>query len=146
MCRRRRITYFHDGSTHYGHCIYGEYGPTPPCDREHFEFLFVEQLTFADADTVIGMLRELCPNLVDGLLPVWIRNASRTIQHEDSEWADFRAQRRASLNTPEIAEERELYLMDLFQKGGHLPELVRLCLFALADHLGTGTQTPCSTR
>ncbi|MEU6051176.1 hypothetical protein ABZ829_12185 [Streptomyces xanthochromogenes] len=34
----------------------------------------VEELTFADADAILSMLRELCPNLVDGQLPVSIRN------------------------------------------------------------------------
>ncbi|MFB6520062.1 hypothetical protein [Streptomyces sp. NPDC056401] len=69
------MTHFHDDLTQHARCIYGdEYGPTPPCDRKHAEFFFVEQLTFADADEIIGMLRALCPNLVDGLLPVWVRN------------------------------------------------------------------------
>lgn len=69
------MTHLHADLTQHARCIYGDmYGPTPPCDREHAEFFFVEQLTFADADTIIGMLRELCPGNVDGLLPVWIRN------------------------------------------------------------------------
>ncbi|MFI5760115.1 MULTISPECIES: hypothetical protein [unclassified Streptomyces] len=69
------MTYFHEDLTQHARCIYGdEYGPTPPCGLEHFEYLFVEQLTFADADEITGMLHALSPHLVDGLLPVWIRN------------------------------------------------------------------------
>ncbi|WP_307871369.1 hypothetical protein [Micromonospora sp. M61] len=41
---------------------------------DHQEHYFVEELTFADAETILAMLRELCSNLVDGLLPVWVRN------------------------------------------------------------------------
>jgi len=41
--------------------------------REHY---FVEELTFADADSILAMLRELCPHVVDGRLPVWVRNLS----------------------------------------------------------------------
>ncbi|GHF64738.1 hypothetical protein GCM10018790_48220 [Kitasatospora xanthocidica] len=61
--------------TEYARCLYGdEYGPPPECDSDHQEFFFVERLTFADADAILAMLRELCPNLADGYLPVWIRN------------------------------------------------------------------------
>jgi hypothetical protein len=31
-------------------------------------------LTLADADEIVAMLHELSPQLVDGFLPVWIRN------------------------------------------------------------------------
>jgi hypothetical protein len=65
----------HTTLTEHARCIYGdEYRPTPECDREHQEHYFLEQLTFADADSILAMLRELCPHMVDGLLPVWIRN------------------------------------------------------------------------
>ncbi|MFI5530200.1 hypothetical protein ACIA8O_16805 [Kitasatospora sp. NPDC051853] len=33
-------------------------------------------MTFAGADTVLAVLRELCPQYVDGRLPVWVRNLS----------------------------------------------------------------------
>ncbi|MER6304363.1 hypothetical protein ABT247_33180 [Kitasatospora sp. NPDC001539] len=41
--------------------------------RKHREHYFGEELTFADADAILSMWRELCPNLVDSRLPVWIR-------------------------------------------------------------------------
>ena len=54
-----------------------EFGrPTPECDLDHREHYFVEELTFADANSILAMLRELCPHVVDGRLPVWIRNLS----------------------------------------------------------------------
>ncbi|MEE1783750.1 hypothetical protein PUR71_12645 [Streptomyces sp. SP17BM10] len=65
----------HSTLTEQARCLYGdEYRPTPECTKEHAEFSFVEQLTFADADAILAMLRELCPHLVDGYLPVWVRN------------------------------------------------------------------------
>ncbi|MCO5967514.1 hypothetical protein [Actinoallomurus soli] len=61
--------------TEHARCLYGdEYRPTPTCGLEHHEHYFVEELTFADADAILAMLRELSPHLVDGHLPVWIRN------------------------------------------------------------------------
>ncbi|RKS09408.1 hypothetical protein DFP74_5144 [Nocardiopsis sp. Huas11] len=65
----------HSTLTEHARCLYGdEYRPTPECDREHVEQYFVEELTFADAETILAALRELCPNVIDGRLPVWIRN------------------------------------------------------------------------
>ena len=65
----------HSTLTEHARCLYGdEYRPTPKCDSEHQEFLFVEELTFADANAILAMLRELCPYVVDGHLPVWVRN------------------------------------------------------------------------
>lgn len=65
----------HTSLTEHARCLYGdEYRPTPVCDRPHDERRFVEELTFADADAILAMLRELCPNIVDGHLPVRIRN------------------------------------------------------------------------
>ncbi|MFJ5550585.1 hypothetical protein [Streptomyces sp. NPDC093225] len=65
----------HTTLTEHARCLYGdEYGPKPVCDREHAEFYFTEELTFADADTILAMLDALCPQMVDGFLPVWIRN------------------------------------------------------------------------
>ncbi|MFD0903504.1 hypothetical protein [Actinomadura sediminis] len=62
----------HGTLTEHARCLYGDdYRPTPACDREHY---FVEELTFADADAILAMLDELCPNIVDGRLPVWVRN------------------------------------------------------------------------
>ncbi|MEU5384395.1 hypothetical protein [Kitasatospora cineracea] len=67
----------HSTLTEHARCLYGDGPrPTPGCDREHEEFYFVEQLTFADADAILAMLRELCPQYIDGYLPVWIRNLS----------------------------------------------------------------------
>jgi hypothetical protein len=67
----------HSTLTEHARCLYGdEYRPTPECGREHREHYFVEELTFADADVILAMLRELCPQYVDGKLPVWIRNLS----------------------------------------------------------------------
>jgi hypothetical protein len=65
----------HGTLTEHARCLYGdEYRSKPECDREHREHYFVDELTFADADVILAMLRELCPNVVDGYLPVWIRN------------------------------------------------------------------------
>ncbi|MFE1897239.1 hypothetical protein [Streptomyces yangpuensis] len=65
----------HATLTDHARCLFGdEYRPTPPCGRQHDEDFFIEELTFADADAILAMLRELCPSLVDGYLPVRIRN------------------------------------------------------------------------
>lgn len=65
----------HSTLTDHARCLYGdEYRATPQCDREHHEHYFVEELTFADADVILAMLHELSPHMVDGLLPVWVRN------------------------------------------------------------------------
>ncbi|RZT79516.1 hypothetical protein EV382_2718 [Micromonospora violae] len=65
----------HSSLTEHARCLYGdEYRPASPCALDRDEHYFVEELTFADAEAILAMLRELCPNLVDGLLPVWVRN------------------------------------------------------------------------
>ncbi|MEU2237044.1 hypothetical protein ACH4A8_40800 [Streptomyces vietnamensis] len=65
----------HATLTEHARCVFGdEYRPSPPCDRDHDEAYFIEALTFADADAILAMLRELCPHLADGYLPVRIRN------------------------------------------------------------------------
>jgi hypothetical protein len=65
----------HSTLTEHARCLWGdEYRPTPACGREHDEHCFIEELTFADPDAILSMLRELCPNVVDGQLPVRIRN------------------------------------------------------------------------
>lgn len=65
----------HSSLVEHARCLYGdEYLPTPECSLEHREHYFVEELTFADADSILAMLRELCPHAVDGHLPVWVRN------------------------------------------------------------------------
>ncbi|WP_024755844.1 hypothetical protein [Streptomyces exfoliatus] len=65
----------HTTLTEHARCLYGDdFGPTRPCEREHHEAYFIEDLTFADADAILAMLRELCPELSDGFLPVWTRN------------------------------------------------------------------------
>ncbi|MFI2374138.1 hypothetical protein ACH5AO_03555 [Streptomyces sp. NPDC018964] len=65
----------HSTLTEHARCLYGdEYRPAPECDLDHDERHFVEELTFADADAILTMLHALCPHLVDGHLPVRIRN------------------------------------------------------------------------
>ncbi|MBE1532134.1 hypothetical protein [Actinomadura algeriensis] len=65
----------HSTLTEHARCLFGdEYRPTPECGLEHRVHHFVEELTFADADAILAMLRELSPNIVDGHLPVWVRN------------------------------------------------------------------------
>ncbi|MFF4174089.1 hypothetical protein [Streptomyces sp. NPDC001744] len=65
----------HSTLTEHARCLYGdEFRPTPACGQEHHQNHFVEELTFAGADAILSMLRELCPNLADGRLPVWVRN------------------------------------------------------------------------
>jgi hypothetical protein len=65
----------HRTLTEHARCLYGdEYRPKPDCDGEHRENYFVEELTFADADSILAMLHELCPHVADGFLPVWVRN------------------------------------------------------------------------
>jgi hypothetical protein len=65
----------HATLTEHARCLFGdEYRAAPECAAEHREHYFVEELTFADADAILAMLRELCPNEVDGRLPVWVRN------------------------------------------------------------------------
>ncbi|MGW2250458.1 hypothetical protein ACWCXH_09685 [Kitasatospora sp. NPDC001660] len=71
----------HSTLTEHARCLYGdEYRPTPttaplPCaEPDHDEGYFIEELTFADSDAILAMLRELCPHLCDGYLPVRIRN------------------------------------------------------------------------
>ncbi|MGI5284306.1 hypothetical protein ACQEVF_13320 [Nonomuraea polychroma] len=64
----------HSNLAEHARCLYGdEYQPAPACSLEH-QHCFVEELTFADADSILAMLRELCPHVVDGHLPVWVRN------------------------------------------------------------------------
>ncbi|CAN3978441.1 hypothetical protein [Kitasatospora purpeofusca] len=70
----------HSTLTEHARCLYGdEYRPTPECPREHQEVFFVEELTFADANAILAMLRELCPQVIDGWLPVWIRNLAHRL-------------------------------------------------------------------
>jgi hypothetical protein len=66
----------HSTLTEHARCRYGdEYRPSPArCSQDADDRSFVEALTFADADSILAMLHELCPHLVDGLLPVWVRN------------------------------------------------------------------------
>jgi hypothetical protein len=65
----------HSTLTEHARCLWGdEYRPTPECGTQHAEHYFVEELTFAGAEAILSMLRELSPHLADGYLPVWIRN------------------------------------------------------------------------
>ncbi|GAB2524984.1 hypothetical protein [Nocardiopsis aegyptia] len=65
----------HTTLTEHARCLYGdEYRPSPEYGLEHHERSFVEELTFAEPESILAMLHELCPNVVDGHLPVWIRN------------------------------------------------------------------------
>ncbi|MEU6846760.1 hypothetical protein ABZ930_33330 [Streptomyces sp. NPDC046716] len=70
----------HSTLTDHARCLYGdEYRPTPECALEHHERYFVEELTFAHAEAILTMLHELCPHVVDGHLPVWIRNLAHRL-------------------------------------------------------------------
>ncbi|MGP8296661.1 hypothetical protein ACTPOK_01545 [Streptomyces inhibens] len=65
----------HSTLTEHARCLFGdEYQSVPECEGDHQERYFIEELTFADADSILAMLHELCPHVVDGLLPVWVRN------------------------------------------------------------------------
>lgn len=66
----------HSTLTEHARCRYGdEYRPAATrCAQDNDDRYFIERLTFADAEAIIAMLHELCPNIVDGLLPVWVRN------------------------------------------------------------------------
>lgn len=66
----------HSNLTEHARCRFGdEYRATvEQCSQDQDDRYFIETLTFADAEAILVMLHELCPNLVDGLLPVWVRN------------------------------------------------------------------------
>ncbi|AEV84702.1 hypothetical protein ACWT_3679 [Actinoplanes sp. SE50] len=67
----------HSNLTEHARCRYGdEYRPAviAQCSEDRDDRYFIERLTFADAEAIAAMLHELCPNIVDGLLPVWVRN------------------------------------------------------------------------
>jgi len=71
------VDLMHGTLTEHARCRYGdEYRPTavPGCAEDSDDRNFIERLTFADADAILAMLHELCPNIVDGVLPVWVRN------------------------------------------------------------------------
>jgi len=61
--------------TDHARAAYGdEYRPEAGPGWPEHERSFLERLTFADADAILDMLRALTPHLVDGYLPVWVRN------------------------------------------------------------------------
>ncbi|GAA2482637.1 hypothetical protein [Winogradskya humida] len=66
----------HSSLTEHARCVYGdEFQPDAvPCAANHDPHYFIEALTFADADAILAMLRELSPNQLEGYLPVWVRN------------------------------------------------------------------------
>ncbi len=65
----------HTSLSEHARCLYGdEFRDVLACGREHKEHHFVEELTFADADSILSMLRELGPHVVESRLPVWVRN------------------------------------------------------------------------
>lgn len=66
----------HSTLTEHARCRYGdEYQATAgQCAEDLDDRYFIERLTFADAESILAMLHELSPHLVDGLLPVWVRN------------------------------------------------------------------------
>lgn len=68
----------HATLTEHARCRFGdEYRPAAAsCSEDQTDRSFIEVLTFADAGAILAMLQELCPNVVDGLLPVWVRNLS----------------------------------------------------------------------
>ncbi|REK87692.1 hypothetical protein DY245_25395 [Streptomyces inhibens] len=60
----------HSTLTEHARCLFGdEYQPVPECECDHQEHYFIEELTFAGADSILAMLHELCPHVVDGLAP-----------------------------------------------------------------------------
>lgn len=67
--------FMHSTLTEQARCLFGdEHRPTPDCGFERREHLSVEELAFADADAILAMLHELWPQVVDGHLPVRVRN------------------------------------------------------------------------
>jgi hypothetical protein len=59
----------HRNLTEHARCLY----ESEPCEAEHREQFFVEELAFAGPDEIVTMLRAMSPNLLDGDLPIWIR-------------------------------------------------------------------------
>lgn len=66
----------HRTLTEHARCRYGDehQPPVTRCSEDSDDRCFIEALTFADAESILTMLHELCPHLVDGPLPVWVRN------------------------------------------------------------------------
>ncbi|WP_426570367.1 hypothetical protein [Streptomyces canus] len=65
------------------------------------------------------------------------RQAARTLNDERAAWMEAA---RALFHSPEeLRDTREIYLLDLSEKGACLPEPVKVCLYALTFRLGTGT-------
>lgn len=61
--------------TEYARAVYGdEYRPEAGPGAREQERYFIETLTFAEADAIVDMLHTLSPHMVDGYLPVWVRN------------------------------------------------------------------------
>ncbi|MGW4438010.1 hypothetical protein ACWELO_19985 [Streptomyces sp. NPDC004596] len=64
------------------------------------------------------------------------RQAARQLSDERARWMETA---RAIFHSPEeLRDTQEIYLIDLSEKGDHLPELVKVCLYALTLRLGTG--------
>lgn len=69
------------------------------------------------------------------------RQAARTLSNERAAWMETA---RAIFHSPEeLRDTQEIYLIDLSEKGARLPELVKVCLYALTLRLyrGDGTRT-----
>ncbi|MFE3270353.1 hypothetical protein [Streptomyces sp. NPDC059215] len=67
----------HGNLTDHARCLYADGDqPATKCAEEHREHYFIEELTFADADEILAMLHELSPHMMEGRLPVWVRNLS----------------------------------------------------------------------
>jgi hypothetical protein len=65
------------------------------------------------------------------------RQAAREVSDERARWMDAA---RAIFHSPEeLRDTQEIYLIDLSEKGEYLPELVKVCLYALTLRLGTGS-------
>ncbi|MFJ5212848.1 hypothetical protein [Streptomyces nigra] len=65
------------------------------------------------------------------------RQAAQTLSNERVAWMETA---RAIFHSPEeLRDTQEIYLIDLSEKGARLPELVKVCLYALTLRLGTGT-------
>jgi hypothetical protein len=103
-------------------CDDPEYPERPGSHINHATREFIEVLTFADADTIVAMIRETIPDLT-GDLPVWARNL---------------AFRLACLQRPHDAELLRAAGLDLYAHGpdwdDHAEELRRR-----AEDLGTSS-------
>ncbi|MDX5564398.1 hypothetical protein PYK79_15205 [Streptomyces sp. ID05-04B] len=65
------------------------------------------------------------------------RQAARDLDDDRAAWI---AASRAICHSPDnLRDERDVYLMSLAEDGSALPEMVKVCIYALTGRLGTGT-------